>query len=111
MSDSVWSEKGATLSDKSACKEFFITQKEIIEAIQGGKLQYRRQYMHGNPYLKLIRNEIETMVKEKYGKNHLEKKKLENELNQVNKELKRLKAKMAALEQRKGFLIQQIGGE
>jgi hypothetical protein len=33
--------KGATLSDKSARKEFGLTQEEIIGAIKDGKLQYR----------------------------------------------------------------------
>ena len=38
--NSVWTKKGGTLSDKSARKEFGITQEEIIDAIRGGKLQY-----------------------------------------------------------------------
>ena len=43
--NSIWSEKGATLSDKSARKEFGLTQEEIVEAIRGGKLQYRENNM------------------------------------------------------------------
>jgi hypothetical protein len=39
--DSVWSKKGATLSDKSARKEFGLAQEEIIAAIRAGKLRYR----------------------------------------------------------------------
>ena len=39
--DSMWSRKGATLSDKSARTEFGLTQQEIMDAIEGGKLQYR----------------------------------------------------------------------
>lgn len=49
--DSVWSKKGATLSDKSACKEFGLTQEEIITAIRKGKLQYRMNSIYGNPFL------------------------------------------------------------
>jgi hypothetical protein len=49
MTDSVWLKKGGTLSDKSARKEFGLSQDEIIEAIKSGKLQYRKNYMHGNP--------------------------------------------------------------
>jgi len=41
MTDSVWTKKGGMLSDKSARKEFGLTQEEIIEAMKGGKLQYR----------------------------------------------------------------------
>ncbi|MBU4265715.1 MAG: hypothetical protein L6243_02250 [Candidatus Altiarchaeales archaeon] len=29
--------------------------------------------MHGNPYLRLIRSEVEALVDEKYGKNYLNK--------------------------------------
>jgi hypothetical protein len=50
MTDSVWLKKGGTLSDKSARKEFGLSQDEIIEAIKSGKLQYRKNYMHGNPF-------------------------------------------------------------
>ncbi len=109
MSDSVWGKKGGTLSDKSARREFGLTQEEILEAIKGGKLQYRKNYVHGNPYLRLIRCEVEAFVDEKYGNNYLKKKKLKKELAQVNKELKRLKSEMASLEQRKVELVKEIG--
>ena len=45
--DSIWSSKGATLSDKSARQEFGLTQQEIIAAIRAGKLQFRESNMHG----------------------------------------------------------------
>ena len=35
---SIWNQKGATLSDKSARKEFGLTQEEIIAAVREGKL-------------------------------------------------------------------------
>lgn len=73
--DSAWHTKGGTLSDKSARKEFGITQEEIIDAIRDGKLQYRTNTMYGNPYLKLIRSEVEAFVDEKYGDGYLAKKK------------------------------------
>jgi hypothetical protein len=37
--DAIWSQKGATLSDKSAPQEFGLTQDEIFAAMRGGKLQ------------------------------------------------------------------------
>nr|QNO41447.1 hypothetical protein HFPNKLFA_00006 [Methanosarcinales archaeon ANME-2c ERB4]QNO41951.1 hypothetical protein ALCNLGBG_00003 [Methanosarcinales archaeon ANME-2c ERB4]QNO48277.1 hypothetical protein NDNLHAIA_00006 [Methanosarcinales archaeon ANME-2c ERB4] len=107
---SVWVEKGATLSDKSARKEFGLTQEEIIEAVRDGKLQYRINNMFGNPYLKLVRSEVEAYVDEKYGSDYLEKKKIKKELAQTNKELKRLKAQVASLEQRKAELLSVIDG-
>ena len=42
MSDSTWIKKGGTLSDKPARKKFGLTREEIIEAIKGGKLQFRK---------------------------------------------------------------------
>ena len=50
MSYSIWTEKGATLSDKSACQEFGLPQQEIINLIKTGKLQYHINNMFGNPY-------------------------------------------------------------
>jgi len=38
MPDSAWNQKGGTLSDKSACREFGLTREEIIEAIKNEKL-------------------------------------------------------------------------
>ena len=50
-----WRRKGATLSDKNACREFGLTQDEIYDAIDTGALQYRQAAMHGNPWLRLLR--------------------------------------------------------
>ncbi len=45
-----WQRKGATLSHKTARREFGLTQDEIYDAIDAGALQYRQAYMHGNPW-------------------------------------------------------------
>jgi len=65
--------------------------------------------MHGNPYFRLVRSEVEALVDEKYGKNYLKQKKLKQELTEVKKRLKRLKAESATLEQRKAELLEEIG--
>ena len=106
MSDSLWTEKGATLSDKSAAKEFGLTQEEIIQAIREEKLQYRPNYIHGNPYLRLLRKEVEALVKEKYGAKYLEQKNLNAELAKINKEIRSLKTKLQPLEKRKAELLE-----
>jgi hypothetical protein len=107
--DSVWSKKGATLSDKSARKEFGLIQEEIIEAIKNGKLQYRNNNIYGNPYFRLVRSEVEALVNEKHGGDYLKQKKLKKELSQINKELKILKTEIASLEQRKIELLVSLG--
>lgn len=55
-----WNKKGAALSDKFARKEFGLTQEQIIDAINSGKFQYRQNYIHGNPYFRLLRAEVES---------------------------------------------------
>jgi hypothetical protein len=77
--DSMWSRKGATLSDKSARQEFGLTQQEIIAAIRVGKLQFRESNMHGNPWYRLLRHEVESLVRDKSGQDHLHKKKLQDD--------------------------------
>ncbi|MFZ3167098.1 MAG: hypothetical protein WA130_05740 [Candidatus Methanoperedens sp.] len=95
---STWIKKGATLSDKSARKEFGLTQEEIIEGIRGGKLHYQENNVFGNPFLRLIRSEVEAFVDEKHGSNYLKMKKIKKELAQTIKELKMLKIQVATLE-------------
>ena len=67
MSESNWNAKGAALSDKSAREEFGLTQEEIHDAIRDGTLQYRQNHIHGNPYLRLLRKEVEALVTELRG--------------------------------------------
>ena len=91
---SLWTRKGATLSDKTAQKEFNLTQEEIIKAIKAGKLHYRHNTLFGNPCLKLLRNEVAAFVAEKYGDNHLEIQKVKSELKKVDTEIGSLKRKI-----------------
>ena len=111
MSDSIWTEKGTTLSDKSAYKQFGLAHEEIINLIKTGRLQYRINNMHGNPYFKLIRSEVEAYVTEKFGKDYLRNKKLKSELAQINKRLRKLKTELKSLDYRKRELLEDIQEE
>ena len=106
----IWSRKGATLSDKSARKEFGLTQEEIYAAFRAGKLQFRESNMHGNPWFRLLRHEVEALVKEKSGKDHLHKKKIQKELSELDKEARKLKSRLKSIEQRRAVLMKEIGG-
>jgi uncharacterized protein (DUF3084 family) len=106
--DSGWTRKGATLSDKTARKEFGLTQQEIIEAIREGKLQFRENHIHGNPYLRLLRHEVEALVGDKSGQDHLHKKKLQKELADINKEARKLKTRLKAIELRRTELMEEL---
>ena len=66
-----WQKKGATLSDKTARKEFGLTQEQIVAAIRSGQLNYQEASMHGSPWLRLPRSEVEALVKATRGNNHL----------------------------------------
>ena len=103
-SDSEWTIKGATFSDKAAREEFGITDDEIYAAIRAGKLHYREQSMHGNPWLRLLRREVEALVAGKHGAKYLREQKAKTELAGINRELRRLKIQMAKLEARKAEL-------
>jgi hypothetical protein len=108
--NSIWTQKGATLSDKSARQEFGLTQQEIFAAMRAGKLQYREASMHGNPWFRLLRHEVEALVKEKSGQGHLQRKKLEKELADINKETRKLKARLKVLDRRRAELTKELGG-
>lgn len=99
--ESEWQRKGATLSDKTAREEYGLTQDDIVRAIRAGRLHYREGSMHGNPWLRLLRREVEALVRQKHGDNYLKDRQSKAELAQINRELKRLKTQIARLEERK----------
>jgi hypothetical protein len=93
-----WLAKGATLSDKSARAEFGLTQEEIYAAVREGKLQYREASVHGSPWLRLLRREVQALVASKHGEAHLERQTKSTELRRVERELKQLRRQVAELE-------------
>ena len=103
--NAVWVQKGTTLSEKTAQKEFGLTQEEIIDAIKAGKLQYRHNTLYGNPCLKLLRNEVEDLVNAKYGGDYLQTKNAKTALSKVGTEIRSLQRKIAQLEKRKEELL------
>ena len=103
--DSEWQRKGATLSDKTAREEFGLTQDEIVQAIRAGTLQYREGSMHGNPWLRLLRREVEALVRRKHGDHYLKQRQSKAELARIDRELRRLKTQIARLQEKKSHLI------
>jgi hypothetical protein len=103
-----WARKGATMSDKTARAEFGLTQDEIIAAIRAGKLQYRRAAMHGNPWLRLLRREVEDLVSARHGERYLQEQQARTELKRVNRELKQHRAQITALEERRVALLAEL---
>jgi hypothetical protein len=108
--DTMWSQKGATLSDKSARQEFGLTQEQIVAAIRAGKLHFRQGNMHGNPWLRLLRHEVESLVRDKSGLDHLRKKKLQKELADLNKEARKIATRLKTIERRRAELRKELEG-
>ena len=95
--DSDWQRKGATLSDRTARKEFGLTEDEIVRAIRAGTLQYRHNSIDGNPCVRLLRREVEALVEKKHGKDYLREQEAKTELARINRDLKRLRTQIALL--------------
>jgi hypothetical protein len=103
--DSEWQRKGATLSHKTAQEEFGLTWNDVVQAIREGKLHCLQQSMHGNPWLRLLRREVEVLVKERHGAKYLRDRQTKAELAHINRELKRLKGQIVVLEERRSKLV------
>ncbi|MHB8125220.1 MAG: hypothetical protein ACYDEJ_06160 [Desulfitobacteriaceae bacterium] len=108
IDESIWQKKGETLSDASARKEFGIKREDIIDGIREGKLQYKDGNMHGNPWFRLLRYEVEALVVEIFGDKYLDEIKIKNELAQILKEEKSLKRQIVLLEKRKAELLGKL---
>jgi len=103
-----WSRKGATLSDKTARKEFGLTQDEIVVAIDAGQLQYRVGVIHGNPWLRLLRREVEELMDSTYNDRDHRQRRARAGLARVDSDLKKLRAEVAALEEHRAKLLADI---
>jgi len=108
---SEWNRKGATLSDVTAEAEYGVTRAFIIKGIQAARLEYREGSMWGNPYLRLLRDELEKYIREELGEAYLVKVRNQAELRRVKKEISDLKKKLKALEGRKADLIEALQEE
>ena len=96
-----WNRKGATLSDVTAHKEYGVNRDFIVQGIRSGKLEYREGAIWGNPYLRILRSQLEQYIAEQLGSRYMGGKKFQTELRKINKEIASLKKQVAALEARK----------
>lgn len=108
MSQALWTKQGETLSHKNACKEFGLEEREIIDAMKSGKLQYKENYAHGNPYFRLLRREVRALAIDLRGENYLEKQEIEFKIKEITKEINSCKRKLKALEKEKSLLIDKL---
>jgi hypothetical protein len=103
-----WNRKGATLSDVTAEKEYGVTRDFILKGIRVGKLECREGSVWGNPFLRILRSQLEPYIAEELGSEYLASKKSRTELHAVNKEIADLRKRLIALEERKAVLERTV---
>ena len=104
-----WNRKGATLSDVTAKTEYGVSRDFIVKGIKAGKLEYREGSVWGNPYLRLLRSQLEKYIAEELGEDCLLKVKNRTELRRVKKEISDLKRRLKGLQERKNELDASLG--
>jgi len=102
-----WNRKGATLSDVTAKKEYGVDRDFIVKGIRAGKLEYREGAVWGNPYLRLLRSQLEQYITEELGADRLSSGKKQTELRNIKKEMANLKNRLKELEARRTELENQ----
>ena len=104
-----WNRKGATLSDVTAEAEYGLDRNFIIKGIETGKLEYREGAIWGNPYLRILRRQLEEYITAELGIEYLVKVKNELELRKIKKEIADLKTRLAILQIRKAEIEGSLG--
>src|SRR2546425_5097617 len=103
-----WNRKGATLSDVTAQKEYGVSRDFVVKGIRAGKLEYREGAIWGNPYLRILRSQLERYIAQEFGSNQLAVTKRQAELRKVNKEISALKKKLTVLQTQKAAIEKAI---
>ena len=96
-----WNRKGATLSDATAKKEYGVDRDFIVKGIRAGKLEYREGAIWGNPYLRLLRSQLERYIAEELGTDRLSSSNNQTELRKIKKEMADLKKRLDELQARR----------
>jgi hypothetical protein len=104
-----WNRKGATLSDVTAKSEYGVSRDFIVKGIQTSKLEYREGSIWGNPYLRVLRSQLEKYIAEELGEDYLLRVKNQTELRRVKKEISDLKKRLEGLQERKNELEASLG--
>src|SRR5271155_211558 len=103
-----WNRKGAVLSDVTAQKEYGVTRDFILKGVQAGELEFREGVVWGNPYLRVLRSQLERYMVAQLGSKYLVSKKFQTELHAISREIAAIRKKLAILEARKVELERAI---
>jgi len=96
-----WSRKGATLSHVTARKEYGVDEDFIVTGINAGKLEYREGAVHGNPYIRVLRRQLEAYIVEALGDEYLRCWQAKTELRDITLEMAELRKRLDELEARR----------
>jgi hypothetical protein len=96
-----WSRKRATLSDVTAGKEYGVDSDFIVKGINAGKLEYREGSVHGSPYIRVLRAQLEAYVAEMLGGAYLRSWQEKTELREIRREMAQLRKRLGELEARR----------
>ena len=66
-----WNQKGATISDKTAMKDYGVDRNFILQGIRAGKLEFQERTIYGNPYVVILRRQLEQYIAEELVNDHL----------------------------------------
>jgi hypothetical protein len=67
--------------------------------------------MHGSPWLRLLRREVEDLARTLHGEPYLRERQAPTELARINRELKQTRAQLTTLEERRAALLSELGGQ
>jgi hypothetical protein len=106
--DGEWNRKGATLSDATALKEYGVATAFITKGIRAGDLEYREGTIWGNPYIRLLRSQLETYIAKERGSDYLATANAKTELRAITKEMREIDQRLAVLQARKATIEQLL---
>lgn len=99
-----WNQKGASLSDKTARKEYKVDQEFIIKGIEAGKLEFRYSSVWGSPFIRILRRQLEEYITSELGPEYLAKARGKIELQKIKKEMAEIDQELIELSSRKAEL-------
>ena len=98
-----WNKKGATLSDVTALKEYGVDAEFLTRGI-GRETWSTGGSTWGNPYIRLLRDQLETYIAKERGSDYLALVKAKTELQAIRKERRGLEQRLGELQEREAAL-------
>lgn len=96
-----WNRKGATLSHVTAKAEYGVSEDFIAKGIRAGKLEWREGAIWGNPYIRVLRSQLEKYIAAELGKEYLARAKGRTELRKIKKEIADVQERFDVLQNRR----------